>query len=128
MQAMAARLKTGHRDPQIPNEARATTGNEIWYIAPMRPVKQMKVAEIVYPTQTQSQHCHQESDVVGVPPAIMALAIIHVLMLKLSAIQKPTKFQGPHCLRSGSTTTTSAELLLRWKRVLEGTHQASNRS
>ena len=26
-------------------------------------------------------------------------------MLKESAIQKPTKFQGPHCLRSGSTVT-----------------------
>lgn len=29
--------------------------------------------------------------------------IIHVLMLKLSAIQNPTKFQGPHWRLSGST-------------------------
>lgn len=30
--------------------------------------------------------------------------IIHVLMLKESATQKPTKFQAPHCRRSGSTS------------------------
>lgn len=29
--------------------------------------------------------------------------IIHVLMLNESAIQNATKFQGPHCRRSGST-------------------------
>jgi hypothetical protein len=29
--------------------------------------------------------------------------IIHVLMLNESAIQKPTKFQAPHCRRAGST-------------------------
>jgi len=29
--------------------------------------------------------------------------IIHVLMLNESAIQKPTKFQGPHWRRAGST-------------------------
>jgi hypothetical protein len=30
IQAIAARLKTGHRAPQIPNEARFTTGKEMW--------------------------------------------------------------------------------------------------
>jgi hypothetical protein len=29
--------------------------------------------------------------------------IIHVLMLKESATQKPTKFHAPHCRRAGST-------------------------
>lgn len=29
--------------------------------------------------------------------------IIHVLMLNESAIQKPTKFHGPHWRRAGST-------------------------
>ena len=29
MHAMAARLKTGHSEPQIPKEARATTGKEM---------------------------------------------------------------------------------------------------
>jgi len=46
IQAMAARLNTGHREPQMPNEALATTGKEIWYVAPIRPVMQMKVPEI----------------------------------------------------------------------------------
>ena len=72
-------------------------------MAPIRPVKQMKQAAMMYPTQTQIQHCHQERDVIGVPPAIMAEAIIQVLILKLSAIQNPTKFHAPHCRLSGST-------------------------
>lgn len=29
MQAMTTRLMTGHKDPQIPNEALLTTGKEI---------------------------------------------------------------------------------------------------
>jgi hypothetical protein len=41
---MAARLRTGQREPQIPKELRAATGNEMWYLAPMRPVMQMKQA------------------------------------------------------------------------------------
>jgi hypothetical protein len=36
--AMAALLNTGQSAPQMPKEERDTTGNEIWYIAPMRPV------------------------------------------------------------------------------------------
>lgn len=44
MQAIAARLKTGHRAPQTPKDARLTTGKEMWYIAPIRPVKQTKQA------------------------------------------------------------------------------------
>ena len=52
MQAIAARLKTGHSEPQMPNEARPTTGKEMWYLAPMRPVKQTKQAAIEYPSCT----------------------------------------------------------------------------
>ena len=40
--------------------------------------------------------------------------IIHVLMLKESATQKPTKFQGPHWRRSGSTGLRS--LFVNWSR------------
>ena len=43
---MAARLNTGHKLPQIPNDARLTTGNPMWYTAPIRPVRQMKHAAI----------------------------------------------------------------------------------
>ncbi|KAL8783503.1 MAG: hypothetical protein Q9195_009373 [Heterodermia aff. obscurata] len=39
---MAARLKTGHNEPQMPKDALLTTGKEIWYVAPIRPVMQMK--------------------------------------------------------------------------------------
>jgi hypothetical protein len=39
---MAARLKTGHRDPHIPNEDLLMTGKPMWYVAPMRPVMQIK--------------------------------------------------------------------------------------
>ena len=95
---MAARLKTGHKLPQIPNEDLLTTGKPMWYVAPMRPVEQMKQAEMAYPIQTHSHDCHHES-----PPWIMDDEIIQVLMLNESAIQKPTKFQGPHWRRSGST-------------------------
>lgn len=72
--------------------------------------------------QTHSQACHHAKP----PPVIMEAAIIQVLMLNESATQKPgghgqqeievarklgtrwgasipTKFQGPHCRRSGST-------------------------
>ena len=111
---MAALLKTGHNEPQIPKEARLTTGKLMWYVAPIRPVMQMKVADIVYPIQTQSHDCHQER-----PLTIMDDEIIQVFwegsglcactgyvertILNESAIQKATKFHGPHCLRSGST-------------------------
>jgi hypothetical protein len=64
----------------------------------MRPVEQIKHAAIAYPIQTQIHDCHQES-----PATIMDEEIIHVLMLNESAIQKPTKFQAPHCRRAGST-------------------------
>ena len=46
MQAIAARLKTGHSEPQMPKEALLTTGKLMWYVAPIRPVKQMKQAAI----------------------------------------------------------------------------------
>jgi hypothetical protein len=73
MHAIAARLKTGQSDPQMPKEALATTGNEIWYVAPIRPVMQMKQAAIVYPIHTQSHDCHQDR-----PPAIIEDEIIQV--------------------------------------------------
>lgn len=57
---MAARLKTGHKLPQIPNEALLMTGNPMWYVAPMRPVIQTKAPAIAYPSHTQIHDCHQE--------------------------------------------------------------------
>lgn len=81
MQAMAARLKTGHRAPHIPNDDLATTGKLIWYVAPIRPVKQMKHAAMAYPSHTQSHDCHHER-----PAAIIDPEIIQVFMLKESAV------------------------------------------
>lgn len=81
---MPALLKTGHKLPQIPKLERATTGKPMWYVAPMRPVRQMKNPAMAYPIQTQSHACHHES-----PATTMEDEIIHVLMLKQSAIQKP---------------------------------------
>ena len=78
---MAARLNTGHKEPQIPKGERATTGKPIWYVAPIRPVRQTKQAEIVYPIQTQIQDCHHERPY----SVIIELEIIHVLMLNESA-------------------------------------------
>lgn len=73
MQAIAALLNTGHREPHIPNEALLTTGKLIWYVAPMRPVKQINAAAIRYPNHTQSHDCHHER-----PPTIMEDDIIQV--------------------------------------------------
>jgi hypothetical protein len=95
---IAARLKTGQRLPHIPKDDRLTTGNPMWYMAPMRPVRQMKQPAMAYPIQTHNHDCHQDR-----PLTIMAELIIQVLMLKESAIQKPTKFHGPHWRRAGST-------------------------
>ena len=64
----------------------------------MRPVAQMKAAAKVYPIHTQIHACHHDT-----PATTAEEAIIHVLILKESAIQNPTKFHGPHCLRCGST-------------------------
>ena len=77
MQAIAARLNTGHSEPQIPNDALLTTGKDIWYVAPMRPVKQMKQAAIEYPSQTQIQDCHHAR-----PLVTMADDIIQVFCRK----------------------------------------------
>jgi len=73
-QAMAARLKTGHRLPQMPKEALLTTGNPMWYVAPMRPVKHTKQAAMAYPIHTQSHDCHHER-----PPTTIEDEIIQVL-------------------------------------------------
>lgn len=106
-------LSTGQREPQIPNEALFTTGKLMWYIAPILPVKTTKNPAIEYPIQTQSHAgrgqsrsidrkrpipCHQLR-----PTSRDDAAIIHVLMLKLSAIQNVTKLICFHCRRSGST-------------------------
>lgn len=82
---IAARLKTGQRQPQMPKEALFTTGNPTWYTAPMRPVKQTKKAAIEYPSQTHIHDCHHDR-----PLTIMEELIIQVLMLNESAIQNPT--------------------------------------
>lgn len=73
MQAIAALLNTGHREPHTPKEALLTTGKLMWYVAPMRPVKQMKTAAIRYPNHTQSHDCHHDR-----PPTIMEDDIIQV--------------------------------------------------
>ena len=71
MQAIAARLNTGHKEPHIPNDALLMTGKEIWYVAPMRPVKQMKQAAMVYPSQTQIHDCHHERPLVTIADDII---------------------------------------------------------
>lgn len=83
---MTERFKTGHRDPQMPNDALPTTGKAMWYFAPILPVKTMKPPAIAYPIQTQIHDCHQAR------PGFIMLAeeIIQVLMLKESAIQNAT--------------------------------------
>lgn len=83
---MTERFKTGQSEPQIPKDALPTTGKEMWYLAPILPVMTMKAPAIEYPIQTQIHDCHQAR------PGFMMLAdeIIHVLMLKESAIQKAT--------------------------------------
>lgn len=85
MHAITALFRTGHKLPQIPKLERHTTGNAMWYLAAIRPVRQTKKAAIVYPIQTVSQDCHQD-----MPATMLELAIIHVFMLKLSEIQKAT--------------------------------------
>lgn len=64
----------------------------------MRPVKTTKKPAMAYPIHTQSQDCHHDR-----PAETMDELIIQVLMLKESAIQKPTKFHDFHCRRSCST-------------------------
>lgn len=98
MQAIAARFNTGHNEPHMPNELLATTGKEIWYVAPILPVRQIKQAAIEYPTQTVIQLCHHDK-----PFKMAAEEIIQVLMLNESAIQKATKLRPRHWRRSGST-------------------------
>lgn len=87
MHAIAPRLNVHQREPQIPNDVRATTGNVMWFIAPGRALATMNGETIPYPSQTQIQACHQER-----PLVIMLDTIIQVLMLKQSAIQKAIKF------------------------------------
>jgi hypothetical protein len=42
-----------------------TTGKEMWYVAPILPVRQTKQAAMVYPSQTQIQLSHQERPTAG---------------------------------------------------------------
>jgi len=103
MHAMADRLSTGQREPQMPKELLETTGKLMWYVAPIRPVRQIKHPAIEYPTQTQSQACHHAK-----PSMILDDEIIQVLTLKESAIQKATKLRLRHCRLSGSTGLRSS--------------------
>lgn len=70
---MTTLLRTGQNEPQIPKDARAVTGNEIWYTAPIRPVRYTKQAAMKYPTQTHIHDCHQDK-----PSWIIDDEIIHV--------------------------------------------------
>jgi hypothetical protein len=63
MQAIAARLKTGHKAPQTPKEARLTTGNDMWYVAPIRPVRQTKHAAMEYPSYTRVSETRFKADI-----------------------------------------------------------------
>lgn len=58
----------------------------------------------------------------------MELEIIQVLMLKESAIQKPTKFQGPHWRRSGSTGLRSRLVSMSWAVVRPGSFSTASLS
>jgi hypothetical protein len=73
MTAITARFRTGQKEPQIPKLDRTATGNGTWYFAPMRPVRQIKMAAMKYPTQTQIQDCHHER-----PSTIIEEEIIQV--------------------------------------------------
>jgi hypothetical protein len=73
------------------------------------------MAAMAYPTHTQSQACHHET-----PDTTAEDAIIHVLMLKESAIQKPTKFHGPHCLLASSTGSTYQRMSLSRQNLKRG--------
>ena len=70
----------------MPKDDLPTTGKAMWYFAPILPVRTMKPPAMAYPIHTQSHDCHQAR------PGSMMLAdeIIHVLMLKESAIQNAT--------------------------------------
>src|SRR5437763_15379837 len=59
----------------------------------------MKHAAMKQPIQTHIHACHHERPL----PVIITEAIIQVLILKESAIQKKTKFRAPHWRRSDST-------------------------
>lgn len=82
IQAIAARLNTGHREPQMPNEALVITGKEMWYVAPMRAVMQTKQPAMVYPIHTQSHDCHQDNPL----PTIMEDDIIHVFCANVNMV------------------------------------------
>jgi hypothetical protein len=71
--AITPLLKTHHRLPQMPKEARATTGNVIWKTAPGRELATINGATMPYPAQTQSHACHHER-----PSCIIDDAIIHL--------------------------------------------------
>lgn len=78
---------------------------------------------MAYPIHTQSQDCHHES-----PAETMEELIIQVLMLKLSAIQKPTKFHAFHCRRSGSTGLRSWLVSISWDVVRPGSWSTASLS
>src|SRR6266851_808456 len=52
---IAPLLKVHHKLPQIPKEARATTGNVVWKIAPGRELATMNSATMPYPIQHRAK-------------------------------------------------------------------------
>lgn len=123
MHAMTARLMTGHKDPQTPNEALEETGKLRWYFAPILPVRQTKQPAIAYPSHVHIQDSYHER-----PPCTFEADIIQVLMLKQSAIQKATKFLDRHIRRSGSTGFRSSFVSISCALLSPGSLSTANRS
>lgn len=70
--AIAHLLKTHHGLSRIPKEARATTGNVIWKIAPGRELATMNGATMPYLIQTEPCLPHER------PSCIIDDAVIHL--------------------------------------------------
>jgi hypothetical protein len=101
--AMTPRLNVHHKLPYNPKDVLATTGNVICRILPGRAFITRNGLTTPYPIQTQIQACHQDS-----PAWIIEDAIIQVLTLKLSAIQKAKKLRCFHVLFSMGTGSKSS--------------------
>lgn len=74
---MAARLRTGQKDPQTPKDALVPTGKDTWYTAPILAERQTKTAARKYPNQTQIHDCHHAR-----PSTIIAEEIIQVFCMR----------------------------------------------
>ncbi len=69
------------------------TGKEMWYVAPIRPVRTMKQPAIEYPIQTQSHDCHHE---IPSTPLIAEDDIIHVFWQGESAVIPEAAFPSTY--------------------------------